>query len=699
MQKLFSNHQFLFIPLIFILFIFTAAAGVINVPSDYLSIQLAIDASQDGDEIVVSPEAYTENIDFNGKNIILRSIDPSELTIVESTIIDGNEEGSVVTFSGAETSDCIITGFTITNGLAENGGGISGNRTQAKIENNRILYNNAENGGGICDSDGVIQNNIIFDNYAAGYGGGVSLCDGFIINNTICYNSAEYYGGGLFNCNGIVVNCIFWGNSASDGNQVYNYGSLMAMNCCIQNWIDGGKGNISSDPRFVDSNNGDFHLLSNSSCIDKGNSYYLVGDFIVDIDGEGRIAASSVDIGCDEFNSEIDSDGDFLVDSHEDIMGSDSNNPDTDGDGLNDGKEILRGTNPLIADTPTNIFIPDQFASIQQAIFLAFPSEVLTISPETYYENLVFIGKNIILRSTNPMDPSVVESTTINGNHTGSVITFYGTESSNCILSGLTITNGFANLGGGIKGNGTLATIQYNRVVENSTYGAYPDGDAGGGIYYCNGLIHHNIISNNFTNLAGGGLAYCYGEILNNSISNNTAYWGGGIIYCDAIIRNNLVFNNTAVSLGGGFAGGHAFIENNTIYGNIAGEIGGAFYNCDDFINNNIFWANYAPVGPEIYASSPPFYCCIQNWTEGGEGNIMDNPQLVNPDDGDFHLKAISPCIDAGCYIDGLTQDFEGDSRGSNGTPNPRGDGSDYDIGADEYVSPTMDVKNWSLWD
>ena len=73
-------------------------------------------------------------------------------------------------------------------------------------------------------------------------------------------------------------------------------------------------------------------------------------------------------------------------------------------------------------------------------------------------------------------------------------------------------------------------------------------------------------------------------------------------------------------------------------------------------------------------------------------GNISSDPKLLLPEFGEFHLRADSPCIDAGCLISTLIKDFEGDARGYNGTPEPRGDGSDYDIGADEYngsVPPT----------
>ena len=48
--------------------------------ADYSSIQAAIDAANNGDEIIVSPGTYVETIDFNGKAITVRSAsgDPSE---------------------------------------------------------------------------------------------------------------------------------------------------------------------------------------------------------------------------------------------------------------------------------------------------------------------------------------------------------------------------------------------------------------------------------------------------------------------------------------------------------------------------------------------------------------------------------------------------------------------------------------------
>jgi hypothetical protein len=46
-----------------------------------------------------------------------------------------------------------------------------------------------------------------------------------------------------------------------------------------------------------------------------------------------------------------DTDGDSLLDSDEDVLGTSSNTPDTDGDGLDDGSEVALGADPLETDT------------------------------------------------------------------------------------------------------------------------------------------------------------------------------------------------------------------------------------------------------------------------------------------------------------------------------------------------------------
>jgi pectin methylesterase-like acyl-CoA thioesterase len=121
---------------VLVLLLFTLITGISYaarkyVPGDYLTIQAAIDASVDGDEIVVAPGRYRENILMLGKQIVLRSTNPDDPDIVASTIIDASGAGRVVTFTGTETSQCMLTGFTITGGLLLDSG-YSGYRADCK---------------------------------------------------------------------------------------------------------------------------------------------------------------------------------------------------------------------------------------------------------------------------------------------------------------------------------------------------------------------------------------------------------------------------------------------------------------------------------------------------------------------------------------------------------------------------------------
>ena len=710
---------------------------VIKVPDDFPTIQTAINVAAEGMRILVSEGTYIEYIHFLGKNIILTSTNPNNTDIVANTIIKGDGSGVIVSFTGTENENCIISGFTIKYGNR----GINGNHTHATIENNIIsdnhisVYSNYAYGAGIYQCDGIIRNNIINNNSvyawaslfveAGAAGGGLYECCGIIEKNIISNNSAnshiqgghgvpDHYrgsGGGFYNCKGILRNNIIHNNTAGDygggsfdgiiynniiyGNSstansdeyegrcgglyasgvVYNnviydnysnyeigglysestcfnniiwnnyapqspqYSGSSPKYCCIQNWSGSSNGNISIDPLFIDPENGDFHLQNNSPCIDAGDPNPEYNDGVLP-PGKGTVR------------------GDM---------------------GAYGGPENWRWTSVIM--------IPDMYSSIQEAINNVADGSEIVASPGNYKENVRFMGKNIILRSIDPIDSSVVANTILDGDFWGSAVTFNGSESPNCVLSGFTITNGFARAGAGIFGNGTRATIENNHITNNFCYRIIPYGDFGAGIFGCDGLVQNNIINNNFANFAGGGLAYCDGKIQNNLIFNNSAISGGAFYFCDGEIYNN------------------------TVYGNSANHIGGGFDGCNGVIKNCIVWENTAPDGAQLFDSSIPSYSCIQSLgeSENGVGNISDDPQLADPDgadnnlstfeDNDFHLTSNSPCIDAGCFINGLTQDFEGNPRGFKGASDFCGDGSNYDIGAYELIRNSTEVIYWMLWE
>ncbi len=168
----------------------------ISVPLDYATIQEAIDTASNGDTIVVEPGTYRENIDFKGKNIILRSTDPNDPEVVNETIIDGENNGSVVSFKNGEGKEAVLSGFTITGG--------SGTWKEGTFEykSEKVEYKNYYGGGVlVCDgSSPVLKNNIISGN-AAGGGGGVFIAgESFatLEGNTVKGNNASRGGGGIF---------------------------------------------------------------------------------------------------------------------------------------------------------------------------------------------------------------------------------------------------------------------------------------------------------------------------------------------------------------------------------------------------------------------------------------------------------------------------------------------------------------------
>ena len=46
-------------------------SNTIHVPDDFTTIQSAINVSEDNDTVLVAPGFYQENIDFNGKNVVV----------------------------------------------------------------------------------------------------------------------------------------------------------------------------------------------------------------------------------------------------------------------------------------------------------------------------------------------------------------------------------------------------------------------------------------------------------------------------------------------------------------------------------------------------------------------------------------------------------------------------------------------------
>ncbi|MBN2016716.1 MAG: T9SS type A sorting domain-containing protein [Candidatus Cloacimonetes bacterium] len=217
-------------------------AAILNVPSEYPTIQTSIDSSSTGDTVLVQPGTYVENINYNGKNITVASLflTTQDTSFISQTIIDGNNVDTVVKFQNGEDSTAMLCGFKITHGWTNLwGGGIYTGDSSPKIAYNYICDNRvdywlgiSEGGGGIYCTGGspLIYNNKIFNNIVEnGYGGGIQCWSSSPeIKNTEIYNNysdeEELFGGGISYLDSSevnIVNCNIHDNIAIDGGGVY----------------------------------------------------------------------------------------------------------------------------------------------------------------------------------------------------------------------------------------------------------------------------------------------------------------------------------------------------------------------------------------------------------------------------------------------------------------------------------------------
>jgi len=202
-------------------------ADTLNVPTQYSNIQDAINSSSDGDLVLVQPGVYYENINFNGKDILVSSLflTTNDGNYISTTVIDANNSGSVATFNNGEGSFAILKGFTLRNGNAGNGGGIyCGSLSTPQIDNCIITGNSAGNGGGLyCESNPNLSNVTVTGNTASNYGGGIYCKVNLSLNNLAISGNSAAHGGGIYiNSNANLKNSTINDNSASgSGGGIY----------------------------------------------------------------------------------------------------------------------------------------------------------------------------------------------------------------------------------------------------------------------------------------------------------------------------------------------------------------------------------------------------------------------------------------------------------------------------------------------
>jgi hypothetical protein len=308
------------------------------------------------------------------------------------------------------------------------------------------------------------------------------------------------------------------------------------------------------------------------------------------------------------------------------------------------------------------IIIPEDFSTIQEGINNSADSDTVLVNTGTYNENIDFSGKSIVLGSLflTTGDTSYISQTIIDGGGTGRVVNISGGESSDAVLTGLTITNGYSSQGSGINIIDSSPMISNNIIKDNEMtwYGS------GCGIYMkrSSSTIINNLIKNNDGAYNGCGIRVdsCYVVSLkNNKISDHITNSGYGVAgscaltigNTDSVFIENCLFYDNYVDLGQGDMIGSSNstvkVKNCTFYNRYS-----AGYNLfnvygDFSITNSIIWSGNNYLGGLFYNedSVNVSYSNIKDGYEG-MGNISSDSKFT--DLYSFGLQLQSPCINRG---------------------------------------------------
>ncbi|MGQ4416602.1 nitrous oxide reductase family maturation protein NosD [Streptomyces sp. SAS_269] len=240
------------------------------------------------------------------------------------------------------------------------------------------------------------------------------------------------------------------------------------------------------------------------------------------------------------------------------------------------GATGLAGAAPAAAAPETQVNCTANPGALQPAINAASPGDTLRVrgtctGPFTINKNLTLRGNGQAVLDGNSAGPTVTV-----GDLAGSQV--------QPTLDHLTITHGYAGVGGGIRNNPSATVTLINSTVEGNT------AQYGGGIYTYGTvhLIRSTVKNNTAQGGPGGGIMTDTTVVVtldNSTVERNSADDGGGGLYIragsTAALTHSTVKDNTA-QFGGGVTteGGTTLnLNHSTVKGNTASTQGGAIYN------------------------------------------------------------------------------------------------------------------------
>jgi hypothetical protein len=231
-----------------------ASAAPLQVPGDFPTIQAAIEAASSGDEIVVAPGTYTGPFRIT-KQIVVRSSNGAE-----STVLRGAGADPVVLIESSDGPGGTLSGFTVTGGDGQNGGGLflAG---EVAVLDCIVAENNARNGGGAFVMGSPVLSGVRFVENSATSGGAVfagpdsqALIDGCEFDR----NTAQLGGGVFLSPPAAGETFAIIGNASFDDNAAEEGGAIMAVMASFEAdsasfrrnsaWVDGGAVRLVSSP-------------------------------------------------------------------------------------------------------------------------------------------------------------------------------------------------------------------------------------------------------------------------------------------------------------------------------------------------------------------------------------------------------------------------------------------------------------------
>lgn len=223
------------------------------------------------------------------------------------------------------------TDFRYNNGVSAIGGALSLDSCAVMIDRCKFEHNYGINGGGLYlirsnDYDCRISNSLFANNTSGHFGGGLAICDAspLVANLTVANNhSIGVNCGGIFfyqYSSPVLWNCIVYGNTneapLEEPVQMWSWtfddNAPEFHNCLIQYGLENISNHeiitvyencLDDDPLFLDPENEDFRIGSDSPCYNAGSPNtpdIILEDY--DLLGNPRVLDGRIDIGAYEFD-------------------------------------------------------------------------------------------------------------------------------------------------------------------------------------------------------------------------------------------------------------------------------------------------------------------------------------------------------------------------------------------------------------